>query len=120
MNKIDNIRKYSVIVFLAIGLLATGTQSFKKLPKYSGKGDGFYDDIVVEISAERNRKGEVRVKEISIKHDDTEAIAGPAVENLKQQIVQKQDPKKLDIVAGATFTCEGVIAALQDAFSKVK
>ncbi|MGL5964853.1 MAG: FMN-binding protein, partial [Fusobacteriaceae bacterium] len=55
-----------------------------------------------------------------VKHDDTEAIANPAIENLKQQILEKQDPEKLDIVAGATFSCEGVIAALQDAFSKVK
>ncbi|MGL4253698.1 MAG: FMN-binding protein [Fusobacteriaceae bacterium] len=120
MSKIDNIRKYSVIIFIAAGLLAAGVESFKTLPKYTGTGDGFYDDIVVEISAERNRKGEIRVKEIAVTHKDTEAIANPAIENLKQQLLEKQDPDKLDMVAGATFTSEGVVMAIEDAFGKVK
>lgn len=120
MNRIDNIRKYSVITFLTLGILAAGMESFKTLPKYTGKGDGFYDDILVEISAERNRKGEIRVKEIAVTHKDTEAIANPAIENLKQQLLEKQAPDKLDMVAGATFTSEGVIMAIEDAFGKVK
>lgn len=120
MQKIDKIRKYGVILFIAAGFLALGTESFKTIPVYKAIGDGFYDDIVVEISANRNRKGEVRVKKINITHGDTEAIAGPAVENLKKQILEKQDPEKLDIVAGASFTSEGVIDALKEAFKEVK
>ncbi|MGL5098551.1 MAG: FMN-binding protein [Fusobacteriaceae bacterium] len=120
MNRIDNIRKYSVLTFVTLGILALGMESFKTLPKYTGKGDGYNDDIFVEISAERNRKGEVRVKEITVSHKDTEAIANPAIENLKQQLLEKQNPDKLDMVAGATFTSEGVQDAIRDAFGQVK
>lgn len=120
MNKIDKVRKYGILLFIAAGIVAFGMENFKTVPEYEGKGDGFYDDITVKISAERNRKGEVRVSKVDVIHEDTPAIAGPAVENLKQQLMEKQDPTKLDEVAGATYTSGGVIEAIEDAFSKVK
>lgn len=120
MNNIDKFRKYAVLIFIAAGFAAWGMESFKTVPVYEGVGDGYYDDIIVKISAEKNRKGEVRVKSMDIQHKDTPAIADPALENLKQQLMEKQNPEKLDAVAGATYTSEGLIDAVKAAFAKVK
>ena len=120
MKTIDKVRKYGILLFVAAGLVAFGVEALKTVPEYEGKGDGFYDDITVKIAAEKNRKGEVRVSKIEVIHEDTPAVAGPAIENLKQQLMEKQDPTKLDEVAGATFTSAGVIEAIEDAYSKVK
>lgn len=115
-------RKILVCAFIAAGLLGIIYEKMdaQKNPpmEYRGVGDGYNDDINVIIKAKRNSKGQVRYSEIRVEHDDTPAIAGPALDELISKAMEKQTDN-LDIVAGATYSSEGFIHALKAATEQV-
>ena len=76
-------------------------------------------EITVEIMAKKNSKGELRISDIKYTHGDTEAIAGPALNELATKVKNTQSID-VDVVAGATYSSEGFIQALEDACSKIK
>lgn len=118
MSNIEKIRKYCVIGFIIVGLACIFIEKANAPKAYTGIGAGFDSDIEIEILAKKNSKGELRISDIKCKHGDTEAIAGPAIETLIATVKNNQTID-LDVVAGATYTSEGFIEALQDACSKV-
>ncbi len=78
-----------------------------------GRGDGYLDDIVVEVEKEGDEITNIWVTY----HGDTKAIAEPAFEELKEAIISSQSTD-VDMVAGATWTSEGYIEAVKDALNK--
>lgn len=116
----DKLRKLLVGVFIAIGLGGIVYSQTRPEPKtYEGQGDGYNDVINVKIVAKRNSKGEIRVLKVESTHDDTPALAGPALEKLMAETLVKQT-WELDAVSGATYTSEGYMDALKDAMKKVE
>ena len=77
-----------------------------------GKGDGYLDDIVVEVEKDGDEITDIWVTY----HGDTKAIAEPAFEELKDAIISSQSTD-VDMVAGATWTSEGYIEAVKSALS---
>ena len=117
---VEKIRKICVIAFIVVGLACIFVEKANAPKEYTGVGDGFNDEITVTILAKKNSKGEVRISDIKYTHDDTAAIADPAIGQLITQIKSTQDISKLDTVAGATYSSEGFIMAVEDAVSKIE
>ena len=117
---VEKIRKICVVTFIIVGLACIFVEKAGAPKEYTGVGDGFNDEISVTILAKKNSKGEVRISDIKYTHDDTPAIADPAIGQLITQLKATQDVKKLDVVAGASYSSEGFISAVEDAISKVK
>lgn len=117
---IEKIRKICVTAFIVVGLACIFIEKTGAPKEYTGVGDGFNDDINVTILAKRNSKGEVRIFDIKYTCNDTPAIADPAIGQIITQIKNTQDISKVDTVAGATYSSEGFIMAVEDAISKVK
>lgn len=117
--EIEKIRKYCVIGFIIVGLACIFVEKANSPKLYTGVGDGFDSEITVEIMAKKNSKGELRISDIKYTHGDTEAIAGPALNELATKVKNTQSID-VDVVAGATYSSEGFIQALEDACSKIK
>lgn len=117
--KLKKIRKYCVIGFIIVGLACIFVEKANGPKLYTGVGDGFDSEITVEIMAKKNSKGELRISDIKYTHGDTEAIAGPALNELATKVKNTQSID-VDVVAGATYSSEGFIQALEDACSKIK
>ena len=117
--EIEKIRKYCVIGFIIVGLACIFVEKANGPKLYTGVGDGFDSEITVEIMAKKNSKGELRISDIKYTHGDTEAIAGPALDELVTKVKNTQSID-VDAVAGATYSSEGFIQALNDACSKIK
>lgn len=119
MNK-NKLRAYLIVGFIIFGFGGIVYENTKPpVPTYEGVGDGYNGDILVKIQAKKNKNNELRILNVNVKHEDTEAIAGPAIGELKNQTLLKQG-KNIEEVAGATYTSEGYKDALNDAISKVK
>ena len=116
--EIEKIRKYCVIGFIIVGLACIFVEKANGPKLYTGVGDGFDSKITVEIMAKKNSKGELRISDIKYTHGDTEAIAGPALDELVTKVKNTQSID-VDVVAGATYSSEGFIQALNDACSKI-
>lgn len=116
--EIEKIRKYCVIGFIIVGLACIFVEKANGPKLYTGVGDGFDSEITVEIMAKKNSKGELRISDIKYTHGDTEAIAGPALDELVTKVKNTQSID-VDVVAGATYSSEGFIQALNDACSKI-
>lgn len=117
--EIEKIRKYCVIGFIIVGLACIFVEKANGPKLYTGVGDGFDSEITVEIMAKKNSKGELRISDIKYTHGDTEAIAGPALNELATKVKNTQSID-VDVVAGATYSSEGFIQVLEDACSKIK
>ncbi|MFW6269474.1 MAG: FMN-binding protein [Bacillota bacterium] len=75
-----------------------------------GTGEGYGGDVEVEVVMEGEKIKEVKV----VSNDETPDIAGDAIEQLPQKIVEEQD-YEVDSVSGATRTSEAIKEAVQDA-----
>lgn len=117
--EIEKIRKICVVAFIVVGLTCIFVEKANAPKEYTGVGNGFNDDINVTILAKKNSRGEVRISDIQYTHDDTPAIADPAIGQIITQIKTTQDLSKVDTVAGATYSSEGFIEAVNDAVSKI-
>ncbi|MGL6066302.1 MAG: FMN-binding protein [Cetobacterium sp.] len=111
----ESIRKIIVISFIGLGLILAVYEKKPGPITIEGSGTGYNGELSVELKVKSNGK----IIGVNVIHEDTPPIADPAIENLKSQILTKQS-SKLDIVAGATYTSEGVIEALEDAIIKIK
>lgn len=117
---VEKIRKICVVAFIVVGLACIFIEKVNAPKEYTGVGDGFNDEITVTILAKKNSNGEVRISDVKYAHNDTQAIADPAIGQLITQLKATQDISKLDTIAGATYSSEGFIMAVEDALSKVE
>ena len=115
------IREWLVVIFIALGLGAFALEDkFKPtILEATATAEGFNGEIELVVKAYKEKNGEIKVTEIDVKHDDTEAIAGPAIAKLKETVLSTQK-LELDVVAGASYTSEGFIEAFNAAIEKIK
>ncbi|HEY4533912.1 MAG TPA: FMN-binding protein [Fusobacterium sp.] len=73
---------------------------------------GFKDEIRVVLDMQGGK-----IVSIEVQHRDPERVAGPAIQQLKQEILSKQSTE-VDDIAGATATSQGLREAVQKAMEK--
>lgn len=111
--------KYLAILFI-VGAFASMFYLKMNAPKvYEGVAEGFDGEIKVRVTAYKNGKKELRITDIQVEHNDTEAIAGPAIETLISNIKSTQNIE-IEGVAGASYSSQGFLEAVRDAVSKME
>ncbi|MBR5287399.1 MAG: FMN-binding protein [Clostridia bacterium] len=90
------------------------TSAVAMADELTGKGKGFMGDIVVTVTTEDGVIKNVVVTE----NAETPAIAGPAIEKIPAAIVAANSAD-VEIVASATYTSNGIIAAVKNALDPV-
>ncbi|MEG0068470.1 FMN-binding protein [Cetobacterium sp.] len=98
--------------FLMTALVLLSTVAFAAEVK-EGTGLGYADDIKVAVTMEGDKIVAIEVKE----NNDTPRIANPAIEQLTKKVLEAQT-SKVDTVAGATYTSEGFLEAVNNATGK--
>lgn len=79
---------------------------------YTGSGDGYNGPIEVEVTVEN---GEISNVEI-LSHSESDGISDPAIEQVPVSIVENNSTE-VEVVSGATFSSEGIMAAVNNALS---
>lgn len=98
-------------LIVAIAALTLGTALMANTT--TGSGEGYNGDILVEVTREGDKITAVEV----VDHSDTPGIAKRAISRVTGAIIEAQSTE-VDTVAGATYTSEGIIQAVEDALSK--
>ncbi len=117
---VEKIRKICVVAFIVIGLACIFVEKANSPKEYTAVVDGFNGDMKVTIVAKKNSRGEVRITDIKCTHEDTPAIADPAIDQLITKLKETQDISKLDVIAGATYSSEGFIEGCKACISQVE
>ena len=81
--------------------------------KYTGTAMGYTSEITVEVTVAEGKVTEITI----VSQGDSPEVAGPAFEAIIAAIKQEQS-LEVDLVSGATFSSEGLIAAVKDALIK--
>lgn len=103
--------KKIVALLLAVLMLTASFGAFAMTDgTYEGTGKGLMGDIKVAVEVAGNAIVSVTVLE----QNETPAIAAPALEQIPAAIVENQS-LVVDVVAGATFTSNGILAATEAA-----
>ncbi len=79
----------------------------------TGEGNGLNGPILVEVTASQDEITEVVIKD----HNESPGISDPAIEQIPEKIVASQS-LKVDTVAGATYTSEGILEAVENALAE--
>lgn len=82
--------------------------------EYIGEADGFADPIKVKVTMDGDKIAKIDV----LSHGDTPGVCDAAFNTIPQAIIDAQSAE-VDAAAGATFSSKGIMAAVQDALSKV-
>lgn len=82
--------------------------------EYIGEAEGFGGTIKVKVTMDGDKIANIEV----LSHGETAGIADPAFNTIPQAIIDAQSTE-VDVVANATYTSNGIMAAVQDALSKV-
>ncbi|MGL5356830.1 MAG: FMN-binding protein [Cetobacterium sp.] len=97
--------------FLIIMLVVLSATAFAEVKE--GLGLGYADDIKVAVTLEGDKILAIEVKENS----DTPGIANPAIQKLIETVIESQS-SSVDTIAGATYTSEGFLEAVNNATGK--
>lgn len=98
-------KKIVLILFIIL-------ESFAFAVTKEGTAMGFKDEIRVVLDVQAGK-----IVSIEVQHREPERVAGPAIQQLKQEILAKQSTE-VDDVAGATATSQGFREAVQKAVEK--
>ena len=107
MNMIRRMLCLTLSLCMALSLTA-----FAAPQTYEGEAKGFYDGLKVAVTI---NDGVIELVEV-IENNET-APGQPALDKIPQAIVDAQSIK-IDTIAGATRTSEGILAAVEDALTK--
>lgn len=77
--------------------------------EYTGVGKGNNGSIQVKVVVKEGTLSSIEV----VEHAETQGICEPAIERIPEQIVKNQSVL-VDVVTGATNTCNGIIEAVKD------
>lgn len=100
-------KKFIMSMLVALSAIALGAEVKE------GTGLGYADDIKVAVTMDEDKIVAIEVKE----NRDTPGIANPAIEQLTKKVIEEQS-SRLDTVAGATYTSEGFLEAVNNATGK--
>ena len=82
--------------------------------EYIGEANGFGGPIKVKVTMDGDKIAKIDV----LSHGDTPGICDKAFATIPQAIIDAQSTQ-VDVAAGATFSSKGIMAAVEDALSKV-
>ncbi len=82
---------------------------------YTGSAQGFGGEINVTVTVDKGSITEVKAEGAN----ETENIGGEALKELSTKIVEKNSTD-VDKISGATYTCDGLISAVNSALSLAK
>nr|WP_307776059.1 FMN-binding protein [uncultured Cetobacterium sp.] len=97
---------------ILFGLAILSSFSFAAEVK-EGVGLGYADDIKVSVTMDGDKISKIEV----IQNSDTPGISNPAIEKLTAAVIEAQSTD-VDVVAGATYTSEGFLEAVNVATGK--
>ncbi len=104
----------SIIIYLVLAIILIVGLIFL-LPlgsdKFVGNGEGFKGPLSVSIAVKDGVITDAKLDSFS-----DSVFAEPSANEILAQAVEKGNPNDLDVVAGATYTSNGVITALQSAY----
>lgn len=83
--------------------------------EYLGTANGIGGEVIVKVTMDSSNITAVEV----VKHAETAGISDPAIERIPAAIVAANSAEGIDTVSGATITSKAIIAAVQDAMSKI-
>lgn len=83
--------------------------------EYLGEADGFGGKIKVKVTMDGDKIAKIEVLE----HSETAGVSDPAFATIPDAIIAAQSTS-VDVVSNATYTSKGLMAAVEDALSKVK
>ena len=82
--------------------------------EYIGEAEGFGGPIKVKVTMDGDKIAKIDV----LSHGDTPGICDAAFNTIPQAIIDAQSTQ-VDVAAGATYSSKGIMAAVEDALSKV-
>ncbi|MGN0775831.1 MAG: C-GCAxxG-C-C family (seleno)protein [Candidatus Ventricola sp.] len=82
--------------------------------EYIGEANGFGGPIKVKVTMDGDKIAKIDV----LSHGDTPGICDKAFNTIPQAIIDAQSTQ-VDVASGATFSSQGIMAAVEDALSKV-
>ena len=82
--------------------------------EYIGEAEGFGGPVKVKVTMDGDEIDKIDV----LSHSDTPGICDAAYNTIPQAIIDAQSTQ-MDVSAGATFSSKGIMAAVEDALSKV-
>lgn len=94
----------------ASGSNASAAAGLYKAGTYTGTGEGKNGTITVEVTFSENAIDAIDIKE----HSETPGISDAAISDIPAAIVDSQS-LGIDVISGATYTCNGIIDAVKDA-----
>jgi len=104
------------VIGLVSGNTVAGAQSLPVQYKdglYRGEADSFGGKLVLDVQILEGRIESIVV----VEQADTEALAGPAIEEFINRVLEAQSPE-IDAVSGASHSVEALDIALREALLK--
>lgn len=83
--------------------------------EYIGTAEGMGGTLTVKVTMDGDKIAKVEV----VSHTESEGISDPAIETVPDAIVEAQSTE-VETVSGATVTSKAILAAVEDALTKVK
>ncbi|MCB2288178.1 FMN-binding protein [Clostridium sp. CS001] len=106
----------TLIIILAIELMACGSKNIiYNAGSYEGNAEGHIGPIKVQIVTDQYEIKEIKILE----QQETPVIADIVYEKIPARIIKANSPN-VEVVAGATYTSNGLIHAISDGLSKAK
>ena len=102
--------KKALSILLSLALLLGTLSAFAQT--YTGEAEGFGGPVKVTVTVE----GDKIVKVEAVGENETDGIGTPALTDVPARMVEKGSAD-VDVLAGATYTSEGVIKAVQAALA---
>lgn len=112
-------KNISLVLFIALLLVSAAVWSMTtneggmKDGVFTGQAQGFKGPVIVNVTISDGKIADIQVEP----HQDTPAIADPAIETLIEQMLQAQSAE-VEIVSGATYTSEALIQGVEQAIQK--
>jgi len=105
-----------LITLLTVALIACASpQTLYKAGTYQGIAEGYHSNLTVEVTT-----NEFKIVEIIIVEEDETPLIGEIVYAEIPKAVIKANSTKVDVVAGATYTSETLLAAIEDGLIKAR
>lgn len=107
---------FLILVIIVSGFILSKPQiELYKVGIFNGLGNGHHGQILVEVETDIYSILNIRIKE----EQEMPIIGKIVYKEIPKEIISKND-SNVDIVAGATFTSEGLIEAVEDALKKAR
>ena len=106
----------TICIFLLTGIVACRTKSIiYKEGTYEGNAEGHIGPIKVQIVTDQYEIKEIKLLE----QQETPVIADIVYEQIPARVIKANSPE-VEVVAGATYTSNGLLGAIRDGLDKAK